>query len=116
METLSDRLKSERKSRKWSQAYLAVKAGVGETTINELENNPVRGTKKIIQIARALRVNPEWLATGRGPKSPVIDVASAYVVATSIEDLAEQMQGKGAAEVGRLVELILQKNNENPGM
>lgn len=115
METLSDRLKAERNKRGWSQLYLASRAGVGETTIAALENNPARSTTKLVPIAKALRLNPEWLATGKGPKDPIIDPQTAYIVAESREDLAAQLLDKGPEEIGALMKLIAELATKQQG-
>lgn len=50
-----------------SQGALAREAGMAQPTIWRLVSGNASSTKKIIEISRALKVNPEWLATGVGP-------------------------------------------------
>ncbi|RBJ74238.1 XRE family transcriptional regulator, partial [Pseudomonas sp. MWU12-2534b] len=54
---IGTRIKQERQARGWSQGVLAQRAGVSKTLISEIENDPLRSTTKLVQIARALRVN-----------------------------------------------------------
>jgi len=65
-----------------------------------------------LQIARALGVNPVWLETGKGPKDPVIDSENAYIIAESIEDLAEKLVARGDEEVIKLWRAILSVKSE----
>lgn len=69
MATLGERVKSVRKERKLSQTALAKKVGVKYQTIQDLEYNTSLGSKHILALARALGVRPEWLETGKGPRS-----------------------------------------------
>jgi transcriptional regulator with XRE-family HTH domain len=108
MDNMATRLKRERTKRGWTQGKLAQRAGVGETTIFDLESDPTRATTKLLQIARALSVNPVWLETGKGPKEPVVDPVTAYVIAESIDDLAEKMLAKGDGAIVSLLQRILE--------
>jgi transcriptional regulator with XRE-family HTH domain len=62
------RLKVARKQRGMLQEELAEKAGVSQSMISDLERglskSPV-GTN-LVSIAQSLKVNPDWLATGKG--------------------------------------------------
>jgi transcriptional regulator with XRE-family HTH domain len=109
MENLAQRLKSEREKRGLSQWDLATRAGVGQSTIASLERDPNRSTTKLVQIARALNVTPQWLETGKGPKDPPPSSNTPYIAADSIEDLAIKMVDKGAAECSKLFDLVLQQ-------
>lgn len=50
-----------------SRAQLASSSHVGYSTIAAIENNDVRSTTKINQLAKALGVTVDWLATGDEP-------------------------------------------------
>jgi transcriptional regulator with XRE-family HTH domain len=62
------RLKRARKDRGLTQEELAKLSGVAQTTISDLEKgeskSPV-GTN-LVALAQSLKVNPDWLATGKG--------------------------------------------------
>lgn len=63
----SQRIRQLRDQRGLSQLSLALKAGVTQGTISQLENNPSQGSKYLAAIARALDVSVDWLETGKGP-------------------------------------------------
>lgn len=68
-ESLGERLKRERAARGWTQAGLAVRAGVSQSLIGNIESG-IRGYgESIIDVARALKVDPDYL---RG-KEPATD-------------------------------------------
>lgn len=66
MNNLANRLKHARELAGLSQASLAKIIGSGQSTIGSIENGRNQGSGKLLQIARALHVRPEWLETGRG--------------------------------------------------
>lgn len=72
----SKRIRQLRDQRGLSQLTLALKAGVTQGTISQLENNPSQGSKHLPAIARALDVSVDWLESGTGamerPKKAVI--------------------------------------------
>ncbi|QOD81912.1 helix-turn-helix domain-containing protein [Chromobacterium haemolyticum] len=107
MDSLPQRLKSTREKRGFSQEQLAVRAGVGQSTIAALETDPNRATTKLVQIAKALNVTPTWLETGKGPMNPVPAPENTYIAAESIEDLARQFAEKSDEEIAELFRLIL---------
>lgn len=103
---MGDRIKAERDKHSWSQATLAQRAGVSQTTITDLERGISAATTKLIPIARALNVNPNWLETGRGTRDPVQSEGK-YIAADSLEELAAQLLAKGNDDIARLWQLIL---------
>lgn len=66
MSDLGTRLKEIRKERGYSQGKLAEIVGVSQGLVGQLENWRNQDTKHIFSFARALGVDAEWLATGRG--------------------------------------------------
>ena len=64
--SLSDRLKQRREELGYSQAKVAKIAGLSQPSYGDLENGKTQSSRKLVQIANALQVNPEWLATGEG--------------------------------------------------
>lgn len=66
MLTLADRLKHARAIKKWSQADLAVAAGVSQGTIGNIESGARQSKGSIPQIAEALGIDYKWLAYGTG--------------------------------------------------
>lgn len=62
------RLRHVRRLRGLSQQKLAEKSGVKQASISDLErgeSKSFRGTT-LVSIAQTLKVNPEWLASGKG--------------------------------------------------
>ncbi|BGI52380.1 MAG: helix-turn-helix domain-containing protein [Candidatus Hamiltonella defensa (Ceratovacuna japonica)] len=53
-------------SRNFSQGTLAKASRVSQSTIFKLTKGTSKGSKKIVDIAHALKVNPDWLARGVG--------------------------------------------------
>lgn len=65
--SIGNRIRQIRKDRKLSQEALALRAGISQGTIGQLENNPAQSSKHLPAIARALGVSVDWLETGTGP-------------------------------------------------
>lgn len=76
---LKDRLKQARASKKLSQAKLAEIAGVTQPTIMFLENGRNKGSSKIVDIANALDVSPDWLLHGK-------EIGNAEITNTAIDE------------------------------
>ncbi|SOD29444.1 Transcriptional regulator, contains XRE-family HTH domain [Variovorax sp. YR752] len=53
----------------WSQVQLAEEVGVSQSSIRNIESGFRQRPRELVSIARALRVSPEWLETGKGPKT-----------------------------------------------
>lgn len=66
MQTLAERLKTERERLGWSQPELARRAGVSQSFIGALEARNQKGSSWLPEIANALGVNAYWLKTGKG--------------------------------------------------
>lgn len=64
---LSDRVALARKHAQLTQTQLAKLAGVSQQAINKLESGQSRDSKRIVQIAMACGVRPEWLTSGEEP-------------------------------------------------
>jgi phage repressor protein C with HTH and peptisase S24 domain len=76
MKTLADRLiwaraqKSIRDGHEFTQADLAAKAGVSQGAIGHLETGRTSTSRSITSIAKAVEVDPVWLAEGKGDPFP----------------------------------------------
>ncbi|MDD2162541.1 XRE family transcriptional regulator [Pseudomonas sp. MIL19] len=64
LNTFSQRLIFRREQCGLTQAQLAKKSGLSQATIGNLETGRNKGTKKILELANALNITPEWLANG----------------------------------------------------
>jgi len=72
VKTLAERLKHARDLRGLTQAELASRAGVKQTTIGNAEAGTRKQLQSLVAIARALDVDPDWLFDGNGP-APVVE-------------------------------------------
>lgn len=67
METVGRRIQRRRKEMGLSQEELAKQVGYsGQSAIREIESGTVRKPGKLLELASALEVRPEWLASGTG--------------------------------------------------
>lgn len=64
MTGLGTRLYNSRKVLGLSQADLARKVGISQQAIDRIENGITQNPRKIVFLAQALSVSPDWLATG----------------------------------------------------
>ena len=72
IQTVGERIRSEREAKGISRNELAQHAGLAYSTLADLENNKSGGTTVLHKIADKLGVRPDWLATGKGPKDGVV--------------------------------------------
>ncbi|HGW6388018.1 TPA: helix-turn-helix domain-containing protein, partial [Escherichia coli] len=66
LRTLADRLNFAMYEMGMSQAQLAKAANMAQPTIWRIASGNARGTTKIVDLANALGVTPEWLSSGVG--------------------------------------------------
>lgn len=64
--TLAERLKLARKEKGLSQKALGELIGVSQAAIQKIEVGKAKETTKILDLANALEVRPEWLSSGTG--------------------------------------------------
>lgn len=64
--TFSDRLNIAMKDGGFTQGSLAEAVGMSQPSVWKLTSGTAKGTKKIVEIANALGVRPEWLSSGQG--------------------------------------------------
>lgn len=65
MKTLGERIKEERKKRRWSQADLGAKIGVSQAAISEIERDVPKSSGLVIPIAKAFKVDVSYLTDGK---------------------------------------------------
>lgn len=68
MNTLGTRIRSARKEAGLTQVELAKKVHITQPTLSDLENGHTDSTSSLVELAMALDVRPEWLATGKGDR------------------------------------------------
>lgn len=102
---LGERIHRRRVELGWSQAELAKRAGVSQGTIAQLETAAITRTKHLVEIAHALGVSSEWLASGRGEmdKGLSIDRQALHLAIAGVFDacqsLSDPIDGKRFADV-----------------
>lgn len=67
IDTLSDRLKLAMEEGGFTQASLAEAAGIAQPSVWKITSGKTQTSSKIVELATALGVRPEWLAKGVGP-------------------------------------------------
>lgn len=108
MSDIGTRLRYARKKRKLSQVKLASLSGVKQGSISDLERNESKAFRgnTLVSVANALRVNPEWLAHGKGSMErqniPLSD--RAVSVAQAFDRIGPEMQEKIAAMILAMAE------------
>jgi len=70
MGQFAERVRKLRKDAKLSQKQLAVLADLSQTTISDIERGRNEGSRDIVALARALKVNAEWLMHGGDSMPP----------------------------------------------
>ena len=64
---LAERLKQARMNRGLTQKSLADLIGVSQAAIQKIETGKAANTTRLVDLAKALNVRPEWLSSGNGP-------------------------------------------------
>lgn len=84
---IGERIRLERRKRKWSQDALARHAGVTQGLISQIENGTNDSSKYLPSLARALDVSVDWLETGRGdPRRREVNAPMSLHYPPMIED------------------------------
>lgn len=100
MRTFAERLKATREEQELSQVQLALRSGVSQSTIANIESGRNQGTKHILAIARALDVRPQWLEDETPPKrlfdSAGMNESEAERAAAELIARASSGTGKGS--------------------
>lgn len=71
--SFAERVKETRVNAKLTQEQLAKLAGISQITVSNIERGRNEGSRYLLQLAKALKVRPEWLVTGLGERVPGID-------------------------------------------
>jgi phage repressor protein C with HTH and peptisase S24 domain len=73
MNTLADRINLRMAELSLTQEELAKLAKVSQSAIHKLSSGKAKQSRKLLEIAAALKVQPQWLATGDLPKELGMD-------------------------------------------
>jgi transcriptional regulator with XRE-family HTH domain len=71
VKSIAERTKEARDALGLSQVDLAARAKVSPGTIGNLEAGTRKSPRELLAIAAALKVSPEWLKSGKGPREAV---------------------------------------------
>lgn len=66
MKTFADRLNAAMTAAGLSQGQLAEKVGISQPAIQKMTSGKTTGSRKMVELANALNVRPEWLSSGVG--------------------------------------------------
>lgn len=101
--SIGKRVLEARKEAGLTQKQLALKAGIRQPTLSELESGDSKTTGSLAQMAAALGVNALWLETGKGPKRPDdAQDASSIKGARRIESVSDEDVPYGAVRIRRV--------------
>ncbi|HDS4485631.1 TPA: helix-turn-helix transcriptional regulator [Citrobacter freundii] len=67
MKTFSERLNAAMADAGISQGLLAERVGISQPAIQKMTSGKTNGSRKMVELAHALNVRPEWLSSGNGP-------------------------------------------------
>ena len=70
MESFAERVKNRRTALGLTQHDVAKISGLKQSDVSKIEHGRVNETTKVLGLARALRCDPDWLATGKGHLLP----------------------------------------------
>lgn len=90
MSTLQERLHGARQKAGLTQAQLARRAGVSQSTIAQIESGRNSGTKFAFRLANALKVSVDWLLAGKGVSEMPTDdeIQASYSFSTLREGIS----------------------------
>ncbi len=67
MKTFAERLIAAMTAAGLSQGQLAERVGLSQPAIQKMTSGKTNGSRKMVELSRALSVRPEWLSAGSGP-------------------------------------------------
>jgi transcriptional regulator with XRE-family HTH domain len=70
----SDRLRHARTLRGYTQAELARLAGLSQSAVASYESGERKSSRGLFKLAAALRIEAQWLDTGKGPMERTVDL------------------------------------------
>lgn len=113
MKTFADRLNAAMSAAGISQGQLAEKVGISQPAIQKMTSGKTTGSRKMVELAHALGVRPEWLSSGVGemridgnvpsaaqPVSETIDVFRVDVLDLKVS------AGPGSFMISEFVEVL----------
>lgn len=101
VKTFSDRLKHARDLRRLTQKDLARQARVSQSAIASYESGQRQTSRSVRKLAKALKVELEWLELGKGEMEKADKAAGAYALPASGASAAFLMEPGRASASGK---------------
>lgn len=109
MNAIGERLKHSRKQAKLSQVELASIAGLTKAAVGQIESGITKSPRpeNLFKLSRALRIDPEWLITGKTTKEIDEAIDEQRLKVNHLTDKLSQMSEEEIKPLSELVDLIL---------
>lgn len=114
--TLAQRLKQARQNAGFTQSELAKLVGISQAAIQKIETGRAATSTRLIEISKALNVDPEWLSVGTGDsQTPHISSSVKIELADDVSNIEryrvdildiEASAGKGVMVLDDFIETI----------
>lgn len=78
--TFADRLREAMKASGFTQGSLAKMVGMSQSSIWKLTSGAASGSRKTVELAKALNVRPEWLASGELPSRTATQISCLWML------------------------------------
>lgn len=111
LDSFAKRLVYRREQCGLTQAQLASRSGLSQATIGNLETSRNKGTKRILELARALHITPEWLLHGGNLQQAKGDALRQDLGVPSAEQRQEQLIKR---LVGMAVDPVISEDSRAP--
>lgn len=106
MENFAKRAKTRRKELGLSQEEVATLSGLKQPDVSKIELGKINQTTQILELAKALECNPEWLKTGEGPMEPVTATANITLPGFTVTATASNQAQALTWSAGRAMEIV----------
>lgn len=113
MKTFSERLISAMNEAGLSQGQLAEAVGISQPAVQKMTSGKTNGSRKMVELANALGVRPEWLSSGSGlmredgqkPIQPQTDKKESTIFRVDVLDITVSA-GPGSFMISEFVEVL----------
>lgn len=113
MKTFSERLISAMNEAGLSQGQLAEAVGISQPAVQKMTSGKTNGSRKMVELANALGVRPEWLSSGVGlmredgqrPAQPQADKKESTIFRVDVLDITVSA-GPGSFMISEFVEVL----------
>lgn len=111
MNEIGERLKQSRKQVGLSQVELANITGLTKAAVGQIESGITKSPRpeNLFKLSRALRVDPEWLITGKTTKEVDAAIDEKRLKVERLTDKLSLMSEEEIKPFGELIDLILSR-------